>query len=187
MLSSPAQGKSAMLSSPGQGKSAMLFCTLGSFILLVLSPGFLSWYSRSGGAAATRQLQGWPRSHLWLLVAGLVFVARLPERALPGRFDIFFHSHQWWHVLANYSQGLRHQYLLRAFRHQRASSPRGTPLPTARTTARYILLFGAVLVTALARRLRFGAPSSPDLAGKAARPDDAVEVTTPPEGASLRE
>ncbi len=28
----------------------------------------------------------------------LVFALHIPERFLPGKFDLFFASHQWWHV-----------------------------------------------------------------------------------------
>lgn len=35
-----------------------------------------------------------------LYAAGVCFfVGRIPERWMPGRFDIWGHSHQWWHVI----------------------------------------------------------------------------------------
>jgi len=34
-----------------------------------------------------------------LYVVGVfVFIARFPERLFPGKFDIWFHSHQFWHL-----------------------------------------------------------------------------------------
>ncbi|EGD80281.1 hypothetical protein PTSG_10536 [Salpingoeca rosetta] len=32
------------------------------------------------------------------LIGSVVFVFKFPERFFPGRFDIWFHSHQLWHI-----------------------------------------------------------------------------------------
>jgi adiponectin receptor len=32
------------------------------------------------------------------LFGAFIYTTRIPERFYPGRFDIYFHSHQWWHV-----------------------------------------------------------------------------------------
>lgn len=37
------------------------------------------------------------RHCLWLLVSALFNISKLPERLAPGRFDIWGHSHQWFH------------------------------------------------------------------------------------------
>lgn len=37
------------------------------------------------------------RHSLWLLVSALFNISKLPERLAPGRFDIWGHSHQWFH------------------------------------------------------------------------------------------
>jgi adiponectin receptor len=34
-----------------------------------------------------------------LLIGAVIFFTRVPERHMPGRFDVFLHSHQIWHVL----------------------------------------------------------------------------------------
>jgi len=33
------------------------------------------------------------------LVGTTFFITRIPERFFPGKFDIWFHSHQWWHIM----------------------------------------------------------------------------------------
>ncbi|KAJ3220172.1 hypothetical protein HDU67_005498 [Dinochytrium kinnereticum] len=33
------------------------------------------------------------------LIGCVVYVGKLPESLFPGKFDLFFHSHQIWHVL----------------------------------------------------------------------------------------
>ena len=42
-----------------------------------------------------------PRIFIFYLAVGLAFtfyIAKFPESCLPGKFDIFFSSHQWWHA-----------------------------------------------------------------------------------------
>uniref|UniRef100_A0ABM5GNC4 Membrane progesterone receptor epsilon-like n=1 Tax=Pogona vitticeps TaxID=103695 RepID=A0ABM5GNC4_9SAUR len=50
---------------------------------------------RAGGGQRTGAC--FLRHCLWLLASGLFNVSKIPERFLPGRFDIWGHSHQWFH------------------------------------------------------------------------------------------
>jgi len=80
----------------------LFFVALG----LILMEPMLSWAwrGRSGGVAEDADIKhqvirafavGWS---LMVLTVGL-FVARVPERRFPGRFDLLFHSHNLLHIL----------------------------------------------------------------------------------------
>ncbi|XP_017285740.1 membrane progesterone receptor epsilon [Kryptolebias marmoratus] len=62
--------------------------------LLTRSP-----YSRTSSSfAASAPMPGFFLRHsLWLLVSAMFNISKLPERLAPGRFDIWGHSHQWFH------------------------------------------------------------------------------------------
>ena len=63
---------------------------------------FLALYLATGTwSRCTTAIYIWGWSGFWCFVLGLsIFNARFPERFAPGRFDIFFMSHQIWHTLA---------------------------------------------------------------------------------------
>lgn len=48
-------------------------------------------------AASTTMPNFFYRHSLWLLVSALFNISKFPERLAPGRFDIWGHSHQWFH------------------------------------------------------------------------------------------
>ncbi|CAF93696.1 unnamed protein product, partial [Tetraodon nigroviridis] len=52
--------------------------------------------SASWAASAPSPAFFW-RHCLWLLVSAVFNVAKLPERLAPGRFDVWGHSHHWFH------------------------------------------------------------------------------------------
>ncbi|XP_072232526.1 membrane progesterone receptor epsilon [Leuresthes tenuis] len=51
----------------------------------------------SSFAASTTMPSFFYRHCLWLLVSALFNISKIPERLAPGRFDIWGHSHQWFH------------------------------------------------------------------------------------------
>ncbi|KAF3697514.1 Membrane progestin receptor epsilon [Channa argus] len=51
----------------------------------------------SSFAASTATPTFFYRHCLWLLVSAVFNISKLPERLAPGRFDIWGHSHQWFH------------------------------------------------------------------------------------------
>ncbi|XP_061566336.1 membrane progesterone receptor epsilon [Cololabis saira] len=62
--------------------------------LLTASP----YSDASPSFSASTAMPGFFLRHcLWLLVSALFNISKLPERLAPGRFDIWGHSHQWFH------------------------------------------------------------------------------------------
>lgn len=62
--------------------------------LLTQSP----YSADSPSFAASMPTSGFFWRHcLWLLVSAIFNISKLPERLAPGRFDIWGHSHQWFH------------------------------------------------------------------------------------------
>lgn len=53
--------------------------------------------SSSSFAASTPMACFFYRHCLWLLVSAIFNISKFPERLAPGRFDIWGHSHQWFH------------------------------------------------------------------------------------------
>lgn len=51
----------------------------------------------SSFAASTTMPSFFIRHSVWLLVSALFNISKIPERLSPGRFDIWGHSHQWFH------------------------------------------------------------------------------------------
>eukprot|EP01102_Stenamoeba_stenopodia_P015677 TRINITY_DN536_c0_g1_i1.p1 TRINITY_DN536_c0_g1~~TRINITY_DN536_c0_g1_i1.p1 ORF type:complete len:512 (-),score=100.12 TRINITY_DN536_c0_g1_i1:310-1845(-) len=54
------------------------------------------------------------------LIGTAFFVTRIPERFFPGKFDIWFHSHQWWHIMVVIG-ALFHYYFALELAHVRFS------------------------------------------------------------------
>jgi len=88
----------------GGGGSKMRTLRGGVFSLLTVSAMLPLFHSIgvSGWARACEQVGAqWYLAEGAALVAGVVFfVGRIPERFAPGRFDIWGHSHQLWHICA---------------------------------------------------------------------------------------
>lgn len=53
--------------------------------------------SSSSFTASTPMARFFCRHCLWLLVSAIFNISKFPERLAPGRFDIWGHSHQWFH------------------------------------------------------------------------------------------
>lgn len=51
----------------------------------------------SSFAASSAMPRFFFRHSVWLLVSALFNISKIPERLAPGRFDIWGHSHQWFH------------------------------------------------------------------------------------------
>lgn len=54
-------------------------------------------HNSSSFAASTAMSTFFYRHCFWLLVSAVFNISKLPERLAPGRFDIWGHSHQWFH------------------------------------------------------------------------------------------
>lgn len=62
--------------------------------VVVSSPVFHKlWWAGGGGESGHFFL----RHCFWLLASGLFNITKVPERFSPGKFDIWGHSHQWFH------------------------------------------------------------------------------------------
>ena len=62
----------------------------------------LHWAIMTGGIENDEVRIFLPRIIFMYLMVGsafLFYIAKIPESFLPGRFDIFGSSHQWWHVI----------------------------------------------------------------------------------------
>ena len=72
-----------------------------SFVMWGLVP-ILHWAVLKGGFYSNEVKIFLPRIMCTYLMSGsafLFYVAKLPEILLPGKFDIFGSSHQWWHFI----------------------------------------------------------------------------------------
>jgi adiponectin receptor len=56
------------------------------------------WVMHTPGDALTQAIVGLIIMFLLYGAGFFVFAARIPERFSPGTFDLFFASHQWWHL-----------------------------------------------------------------------------------------
>jgi len=62
----------------------------------------IHWVVMSGGIYSDEVRIFLPRIVFMYLMCGcafLFYIAKIPEIFLPGRFDIFGSSHQWWHII----------------------------------------------------------------------------------------
>ncbi|KAJ1079979.1 hypothetical protein NDU88_000201 [Pleurodeles waltl] len=62
--------------------------------VVVSTPVFYKLYM---GACSSSLALFFTRHCLWLLVSGVFNICKIPERFSPGKFDIWGHSHQWFH------------------------------------------------------------------------------------------
>jgi adiponectin receptor len=80
-----------------------------SFLLYVLFANGVPYIYQLVLTAADLEQHNVPKEYLvlwtlmWclMLVGLLVKSAMIPERWFPGRFDVLFASHQWWHLFVN--------------------------------------------------------------------------------------
>lgn len=59
----------------------------------------LHWWTVAPAAMLARGLNGILLMLLSYAIGFFFYSTRFPESRFPGKFDIWFHSHQWWHVL----------------------------------------------------------------------------------------
>ncbi|XP_034286752.1 membrane progestin receptor epsilon-like [Pantherophis guttatus] len=101
-----------------------------------------------GGSPGTGHL--FLRHCLWLLASGLFNVSKAPERFSPGKFDIWGHSHQWFHC-CSFMSILDELHMIRGEMELLAEGP---PLlsraPTFLSTFGVMLLALALLATIVA-------------------------------------
>eukprot|EP00698_Gefionella_okellyi_P003259 TRINITY_DN1303_c0_g3_i1.p1 TRINITY_DN1303_c0_g3~~TRINITY_DN1303_c0_g3_i1.p1 ORF type:complete len:326 (-),score=44.20 TRINITY_DN1303_c0_g3_i1:212-1189(-) len=73
-----------------------VYSAMGAFGLIPL----IHWIVVRGAHSPQERHFIWLFGLMFALYAiGIMFyVTKVPERWLPGRFDIWFHSHQWWHL-----------------------------------------------------------------------------------------
>ncbi|XP_056299178.1 membrane progestin receptor epsilon [Pseudoliparis swirei] len=65
--------------------------------LVSSTPIFYRLLTTSSFAASTSMSSFFYRHCLWLLMSAVFNISKFPERLAPGRFDIWGHSHQWFH------------------------------------------------------------------------------------------
>lgn len=98
------------------------------------------------------------RHCLWLLVSAVFNISKLPERVAPGRFDIWGHSHQWFHC-CTFLSILNELHMIKA--EVRAillspalllppAGPTGLPGPSAASTYGVMLLLQTTIVSIIA-------------------------------------
>lgn len=109
----------------------------------------------SASAASSASMAVYFYRHcLWLAVSALFNISKVPERLAPGRFDIWGHSHQWFHCCTFLSildelhmiKGEVGAILLRPA----AALPR-LPAPTLLSTYGVVLLLQATIAAVIAR------------------------------------
>ena len=61
-------------------------------------------------------------SGVFCLVGGLLYMFKVPERFSPGQFDLWFHSHQLFHVLV-VTGGLLYYHSITQIMHLRLRDP----------------------------------------------------------------
>ncbi|XP_029696653.1 membrane progesterone receptor epsilon [Takifugu rubripes] len=123
--------------------------------LLTRSP----YSAGSSSFAASMPTSGFFWRHcLWLLVSAVFNISKLPERLAPGRFDVWGHSHQWFHC-CTFLSILNELYMIKA--EVRAillspalllppAGPSGLPGPTAASTYGVMLLLQTTIVSIIA-------------------------------------
>ncbi|XP_060112457.1 membrane progestin receptor epsilon-like [Heteronotia binoei] len=92
---------------------------------------------RVGGGQGTGRF--FLRHCCWLLASGLFNVSKIPERLSPGKFDIWGHSHQWFHC-CTFMSILDELHMIRGEIRELGAAP--PPLPRAPT---FLSTFGVML------------------------------------------
>jgi len=64
---------------------------------------------------------GWPMlMGMFYLTGAAIYVCRIPERFCPGRFDIWFHSHQIFHVLVVAAASIHYHGIIEMWSHRKS-------------------------------------------------------------------
>jgi adiponectin receptor len=83
------------------------------FFSVVISAYPVISYVISNAAAELRPfLKGWPAVILCYGLGAVIYGTQFPERFAPGKFDIWLHSHQIWHILIVAAVVLQYQCYL---------------------------------------------------------------------------
>ncbi|KAM9316494.1 membrane progestin receptor epsilon [Gastrophryne carolinensis] len=98
------------------------------------------------------------RRYFWLLVAAFFNISKIPERFLPGRFDIIGHSHQLFHIFTFLSINDQMHYVEQGLAHFLREPHR--PQPTMAGTLGYCCLLALCLALLVRRHLRRLAPAA---------------------------
>ncbi|KAK6503314.1 hypothetical protein TWF481_008337 [Arthrobotrys musiformis] len=106
----------------GGGGTEMLVLRGGTFTILAISAmlpilhaiGILGWDTACTQIGA----QWYLAEGISLLVGVCLFVGRVPERFWPGKFDIWGHSHQLFHIFAVIGTGFHVAALVAAYNYQ---------------------------------------------------------------------
>jgi adiponectin receptor len=57
------------------------------------------------------------------IIGALIYGTRIPERWMPGKFDLFFHSHQIFHVLVVMAAMSHYWAVIQTFQWQHQNNP----------------------------------------------------------------
>jgi len=106
----------------------------------------LHWVILSGGFGDVIIRTFLPRVVIMYAITGLAFLfylGKIPERFLPGRFDMLGSSHQWWHVLIFLCLAYWHNtgFTFAEFRLENQCSPNPDPVLVERIQANFWINF----------------------------------------------
>ncbi|XP_077171497.1 membrane progestin receptor epsilon-like [Paroedura picta] len=85
------------------------------------------------------------RHCFWLLASGIFNVSKIPERFSPGKFDIWGHSHQWFHC-CTFLSILDELHMIRGEIQELGGGP---PLPPLSRVPTFLSTFGVMLILLL--------------------------------------
>nr|XP_060635780.1 membrane progesterone receptor epsilon-like [Anolis sagrei ordinatus]XP_060635781.1 membrane progesterone receptor epsilon-like [Anolis sagrei ordinatus]XP_060635782.1 membrane progesterone receptor epsilon-like [Anolis sagrei ordinatus] len=111
------------------------------FLVVSLPVFHKLWHS---GAAMGPTGHFFLRHCAWLLASGVFNVSKLPERLSPGRFDIWGHSHQWFHC-CTFMSILDELHMIRGEIREVGRGHGGVGTPTFLSTFGVMLLLLALL------------------------------------------
>nr|XP_056719565.1 membrane progestin receptor epsilon-like [Euleptes europaea]XP_056722826.1 membrane progestin receptor epsilon-like [Euleptes europaea] len=109
--------------------------------VVVSAPVFHKLWRAGGGPGTGRFFL---RHCFWLLASGVFNVSKIPERFSPGKFDIWGHSHQWFHC-CTFMSILDELHMIRG-EIQELGTGGPPPLPRAPT---FLSTFGVMLLLLL--------------------------------------
>ncbi|XP_076441096.1 membrane progestin receptor alpha-like [Babylonia areolata] len=117
---------------------------------------------------------------VFLVLQGVSFTAMLPERVRPGTFDIWGHSHQWFHVLVTGTQQLQLHALHVDYVERGRAAHVDTPLSSLLVTLGLLMAMQAVtirLVTpAIERKVAEGPTTVGSESGEVLGKSDGAEL-----------
>ncbi|XP_048372808.1 membrane progestin receptor epsilon-like [Sphaerodactylus townsendi] len=112
--------------------------------LVVSIPVFRKlWWAGHGGHGTGHFFM---RHCFWLLASGIFNVSKIPERFSPGKFDIWGHSHQWFHC-CTFMSILEELHMIRGEIRALGTGPTPPPLPLLLPRApTFLATFGVMLL-----------------------------------------